>query len=1061
MPTLSSSTSDSIRSSIPGSPTQHLVIAVVLAFPALICPNVAFAQVDYVRDIKPILSDNCYTCHGPDESQRQGGDPDAGGLRLDQKATALADLGGYTAITPGKPEDSELIERINSTDPDLVMPPATHRKRLSDQQKALLQQWVKQGAKWSEHWAYVAPKRVHSTSTGTVNSQTVNSNWIDQFIHNKLDEHNLKPSPQSERHILLRRIYFDLIGLPPTSAEVAAFRADTSDTAWETVVDRLLKSPHFGERLAIYWLDLVRYADSVGYHGDQNVSVSPYRDYVIDAFNANMPFDRFTKEQLAGDLLPNPTLQQRIASGYNRLGMMSAEGGVQPKEYLAKYASDRVRNASGVWMGSTLGCAECHDHKFDPFSTKDFYRFAAFFADIKEKGLYSGGKFGTKIDVADPKLQQLLPPIDAEISALQQVLKTSTKPLQNAQQQWELELAQHKTQWVVIKPAEVRGLSGVKLKVLDKENSILASGGGSATNTYTVTTTTQLKGITGFRLDVLPHKSLPKQGPGRAGNGNFVVTEFTARLGDTLIPLQNATASREQGDGKTNPWGGWKAAATIDSDEKGATWGWAILPDSGKQNQLVVETSTPAGDGSEQLLTFEVQQNHKNHGHTLGHFRISVTTSAQPLTANTGGNVPPEVLKILNLPGDKRNPAQLQAVATYYRSIAPALQPTRNQLAKQQKQRTSIVQQHTRTTLVTEQVEPRVMRVLGRGDWMDESGEIVQPGIPQFLGGLQANADGTNNDARANRTDLADWLTSPNNPLTARVFVNRLWKLYFGSGLSSVLDDVGSQGEPPSHPELLDNLAIEFVDSGWDIKHMIKLMVMSAAYRQSSLMRDDLADTDPYNRLLARQSRFRFDAELVRDNALAVSGLLVTKVGGQSVKPYQPVGLYRHLNFPKREYKADAGESQYRRGLYTHWQRQFLHPAMKSFDAPAREECTAQRTRSNTPLAALVLLNDPSYVEAARVFAENAIKAQSTTNERISWIFEAALSRQPTSDEVAVLGSLLDQQRQRFKDKPAAVAKLVQIGLSPSASDIDPLELVTWMSVTRAIFNTHEFITRN
>ncbi|MFK7817498.1 MAG: PSD1 and planctomycete cytochrome C domain-containing protein [Planctomycetaceae bacterium] len=1022
----------------------------VICLLAVVNLPAAFAQqIDFNREIKPILSDKCYTCHGPDAETREGGGDD--GLRFDTKEGAFADLGGHFAIVAGDLDASELISRIKSADADLAMPPPSQVKQLTAAEKQKLAQWVKQGANWSGHWAYEPP----------VKSQRPPGNWIDGMVRQQLSSRGLKQASRAKKRILIRRAFFDLIGLPPSPAEVDAFLNDQSDSAWENLIDRLLSSPHFGERMAIYWLDLVRYADTVGYHGDQDVSVSPFRDYVIDAFNSNMPFDQFTREQLAGDLLANPTQSQLVASGYNKLGMMSAEGGAQPKEYLTKYASDRVRTASTVWLGSTLGCAECHDHKFDPFTQKDFYQFASFFADIKERGLYAGanrdGQWGPTVKVADEQLPKLLQPIDEKIERLTGSYEAAN--IADGLKKWESGFAESGTAWHYLQVEEPTALRGTKLSV-ESDQSVLASGPHGGTNVYTMTVQTRLSGITGFRVEALPHETLPGKGPGRAGNGNFVLSEFKVfaegeKGKKTPLKFVKAEADFEQADGKGNPYEGWKAIAAIDSDAKGSTWGWAVMPQFGKSHELVMQLDKSFSPTEPTRLRIEIHQNHKNPGHTIGRFRLSATTDAR-ISIHPRHALPENIQKLLAT--KERNEKQQAEIAAYYRTIAPELAEVRKRLAAAKAERKSTEERHTRRTLITVAVKPRTMRVLARGNWMDENGEVVTPSVPHFLPQLPSNSD-----ALATRLDLANWLTSSENPLTARVFVNRLWKLLFGTGLSKVLDDVGSQGEFPTHPKLLDELALEFTESGWNIKHMIKVIVMSETYQQSSLLRDELAEIDPYNRLLARQSRFRIDAELVRDNALAVSGLLVRQIGGRSVKPYQPPGLLRHLNFPRRKYKHDSGENQYRRGVYTHWQRQFLHPAMKSFDAPAREECTAERPRSNTPLAALVLLNDPSYVEASRVFAESILSDPkfSTDELRIDAIFERALSRAANERERTVLIWLLGSQRKRFQAAPEAAKELLSVGERPVGDAIDPVELAALLSVTRTVFNMHEFITRN
>ena len=843
--------------------------------------------------------------------------------------------------------------------------------------------------------------------------------------------------------------------------------------AYELAVDRLLASPHFGERMAVYWLDLVRYADTVGYHGDQNVGISPYRDYVIEAFNSNKPFDTFTREQLAGDLMENPTQEQLIASGYNRLGMMSAEGGVQPEEYLNKYASDRVRTTAAVWLGVTLGCAECHDHKFDPFSTREFYEFSAFFADIKEQGLYSGahqtGKWGPSMDVPDDELPELLKPIDLQLEQLRAALleNEQSKPNRVA---WEKSIRNGSYQWQPLATDQFQSIHKVEHKQLD-DQSILISGPNPNEETYTVTA--QLNSdVRSFRLEVIPDASLPKQGAGRASNGNLVITEVVVLPGDrsaqfselkddfsswseelkqTAVRLANPTATHEQTTGgNTHPDKKWSADSAFDQNKRGKQWGWAILPDVNQTQELVFQL---AEDQSlEGPVTFVIQQHHGNGSHTVGRFRLSAST-ASSATADPLRKLPDEIAQLVTAGLENRTPDQSEKVAAYYASIAPEFAQTNQQIDQLTRQREDLIKSHTRSTLITTAVPPREIRVLPRGNWMDKSGPVVQPGVPAALGERTW-------ETRPTRLDLANWIVDEENPVTSRVFVNRMWRLFFGSGISNVLDDVGSQGEPPSHPELLDFLAVEFMKNDWNVKSLIRTMVMSRTYRQTSSLRADLKQVDPENRLFARQSRFRLEAEFVRDHALATSDLLVREIGGRSVFPYQPVGLYRHLNFPARKYSPSSGADQYRRGLYTHWQRQYLHPAMKTFDAPPREECTAARPRSSTPLAALVLLNDPSYVEAARSLATHAIQAQPEAQDRLNWIFKKAFAREISQPETEVLKELLTAHLDFFNSDPNATKDFLAIGEFRSELEIDDPELAAWTSVCRAVINMHEFVLR-
>jgi hypothetical protein len=746
-------------------------------------------SVEFNRDVRPILSNACFACHGPDSKLRKAD------LRLDQEKDAYADRGdGPRILVPGKPADSELYRRITSTDPSKRMPPRKAHKTLRPEQIDVLRVWIEQGAKYQGHWSLLAPRRAEITA---VKDGKWARNPIDRFVLARLEKEGLRPSEEADRHTLIRRLSLDLRGLPPTPAEVDAFVADKSSGAYERLVDRLLASPHHGERLAVYWLDVVRYADSAGYHSDNERSLWMYRDYVISAFNQNLRFDRFVTEQLAGDLLLNPTRAQRIASGFNRLLQTTEEGGAQPKEYIAKYQADRVRNTATIFLGTTLGCCECHSHKFDPFTTKNFYQFGAFFADVQEVAV------------------------------------------------------------------------------------------------------------------------------GRQPQTPFPTPEQEARL---------------------------------------------------KQfDQQIAEL-----------------QKKKNAGPMLG---------------------------------------TLQKQRAAFLATVPS-------------------------SLVSTSGPPRVVRILPRGNWLDDSGEVVQPGVPESLG--RVNVKG-----RATRLDLARWLTAPENPLTARVFVNRLWMLFHGQGLVKTADDFGSQGGWPTHPELLDWLAVEFRESGWDVHHLIKLMVTSATYRQTSKVRPALRHADPYNYLLARQARFRLDAEFVRDNALAIGGLLTPKVGGPSVKPYQPAGYWRFLNFPTRDWQADKGPEEYRRGLYTFWQRTFLHPSLLAFDASTREECTIARPRSNIPQQALVLLNDPTYVEASRALAERLLREGGPgTEQRIQKAYRLALARPPSAEEVRLLSELHDRHLRQYQADAKAASALLRVGDRPAPADLPAAELAAWTSVARTVLNLHETITR-
>ncbi len=1033
----------------------HCEFGYVLASDPVPLPD----RIEFNRDVRPILSDRCFACHGPDKNTREAE------TRLDTLDGLHGVADKTRPVVPGDPDKSEMIRRIESSENDERMPPPEFGKDLSEYDKALLRRWIEQGATWEGHWAF-QPVRI--APTPKVTEDRFSKNAIDGHIFSALRQTGLEPSTKADPRSLVRRICFDLTGLPPKPEWVERFAADPSDEAYEKLVDELIESPQHGERMAVWWLDLVRYADSVGYHGDQPVPVTPFRDYVIDAFNSNKPFDRFTIEQLAGDLFPEPTTEQLIASGYNRLGMMSAEGGAQPKEYLSKYISERVRNVSGAWLGVTFGCCECHDHKFDPFPTKEFYQLEAFFADIQEQGLYNAGSktdpWGPEMAVPSAEQKQSMDDLSARIASVRKLLETPTEALASSQVQWE------KTQvaWTTLKPLSVKSLNGATLTA-QEDASILASGKSPKTDTYEVTFS-DVPEFTAIRMEVLPHDSLPKKGPGRAGNGNFVLSEFEAywistpekdkepTTEDTLvaesIPLQNATATYEQvGAADGNPYSKWAIAAAIDHDAKGPTWGWGIMEQAGRSNTAVFERVPEAPISANRQLKLVLKQDLDNPKHTVGRFRIATTNAPRPITAATG--VPPEIEGVLQVAQTDRTDAQREQIAKHYRSIAPELQANREQVERLTKELEQLDTKVPRT-LVTKRVEPRLIRVLSRGNWMDESGEVVEPGIPAILG-KRPEVSG-----RLTRMDLAKWIVSPDNPLTSRVAVNRLWKLFYGYGLSRKLDDLGAQGDWPTHPQLLDTLAVEFMQSGWDMKHIVKLMVMSETYKQSSLPSATASEKDPYNKWLSHQGRWRLDAEFVRDNAMAISGLLVQSIGKNNGRPFQPKGYWDYLNFPKREWQIGVGEQLYRRGLYTLWQRQYLHPSLLAFDAPGREECTAERTRSNTPLQALVLLNDPIYVESARAFAQRIVGCgKSNDEERVEWAIRESLCRKVDSNEAQLLLSLLSKHRTEYAADTASADKLLSVGEYPVAPDVNRVELAAWTSVARAILNLHETITRN
>jgi len=1018
--------------------------------------NPPLPAIEFNSQIRPILADNCYLCHGPDQGTRKAG------LRLDERDAALEGVKGRPAIVPGQSAASELAKRISSQDPDFRMPKPESGRSLTPQQVALLRQWIDQGAKYETHWAYVPPRK---KALPSVRDTAWPRNPLDLFILAELEKLRLKPSPQADARTLIRRLSFDLLGLPPSVEEVDAFVADTSPQAYERLVERLLASPHYGERMAVSWLDLVRFADTAGYHGDQDVDVWPYRDYVVRAFNENLPFDQFTREQLAGDLLPNATPQQKVASAYNRLNMVTREGGAQAKEYLAKYAADRVRTTSSVWMASTLGCAQCHDHKFDPFSMKDFYRFAAFFADVKEQGVYESSGF---YDAFPPVIRVTRGAQTGKLAALTAALATAAQDesrlgeLNTGLHSNKLSLAEARQQVAAalnldaeaLTPALAEWESAVRERIrTGKEREVTlivedAARGGQKDGSWLL-------------VDQAEGKPTHSGKRVRPQSGEGVVQHFAAdftepqklRQGDRLYAYVYL-------DAKQPP-----AALMLQWDTGGRKWAhrafWGKdlvpfgsigqdapdhrragdLPSAGGWARLEVQAATVGLEPGDEIRGLALTQ----HGGRAWWDDAGVVSL----------DVPPEdVLKIVKKDPDLRTDGDRKVLlAQFFEDGALKTATAKRLAARLARER---FEEGLPRCVVTESVTPRETRVLPRGNWMDDSGELVQPGIPHAF--RQPKAEG---GRRLTRLDLADWVAAPDNPLTGRVFVNRLWKSCFGAGLSKVLDDLGTRGEWPRQLDLLDWLAVEFTDSHWDVKHLVRLLVTSAAYRQSSRPDEKLKELDPFNRLCARQSRWRLDAEFVRDNALAISGLLVPAIGGPSVNPYQPADYYKELNFPKRTYTPDRGENQYRRGLYTHWQRTFLHPSLAAFDAPSREECTAERTLSNTPLQALTLLNDPTYLEAARVFAQHILEQGGASfGERLRWGYRRALARAPLAREEAAMKALFDQQLAEFRSDPHAAKQLVQAGYAPVPETLEPCQWAAWTSVGRTLLNLHETIVR-
>ena len=1077
-------------------------IRITAQTPAAKAPTSA-SEVNFDREVRPILSNNCFRCHGPDESSR------VGGFRLDLREEATKQQAVGTPIVPGDTDHSELIMRITSKDDSVMMPPVYSNNKLTDAQKDTLRRWIGQGAKYESHWSY---QPIVRPAVPTVSQNPANP--VDAFIDARLAKEGLKPSPEADRRTLIRRVTLDLTGLLPTEEQVAAFEADRSPDAYEKIVDRLLATPEYAEQQAVHWLDAVRYADSAGYHSDGTRPVWLYRDYVLKAFRDNKPFSDFTREQLAGDLIPNATVDQKIAAAYNRLSRSSAEGGLQPKEYYAKYGADRVRDLSVAWLGTSMGCSECHNHKFDPILTKDFYAMKAFFADVKEDGLVQDvgpTAFAPKMSVYQPGQKEAIDAGQKQIDEARKILDQRAAGLADEQRQWEKEeLVRYMSGELAWQfPIPIEATASKATLTIQKEEikqdprtlstsvsmgagMISVDGPNPDTETYNVTIQPGAGKWASIGIETGQDDSLPGANISR-GSERFVVSEVDMEVNGTKFPFSFAMSD-------VSPVAGTAAMDAIDGDSK---TGWAIgAVARGPRTMLMLRLPLPVVTDAQSKMTIHIHQDSDLRKATIGRFRIALAASANTWPGTGGKNAvknaiaradrdagaplaplapakvdtpvvappppqhdgaPANLIATLFLAPDKRSVDQKKLVVDYFEYANADLQPARIELAKLEAKQAHLVAE-VPEVMVTESVEPRETRILPRGNWMDETGDVVQPAIPEFLGKLETNGK------RATRMDLANWLVSPSNPLTARAFANRMWQELFGIGISKNLEDLGSQGEAPVHPELLDWLASEFMKPQyqaagtheWDVKHLLRTIVTSNTYKQSSVSNPDLDKRDPENRLLARQSPMRIDAEAVRDTALEISGLLVEQFGGNSVKPYEPEGYLAALNFPKREWTASHGNDLYRRSVYTHWQRTFLHPMLANFDAPTREECTVNRMVSDTPLQALDLLNDPIFVEAARVFAENILdKGGKTVDTQISWAFERSLERKPTESELKTLRDLQRNAALHFETDKTGATALLTVGESPVPNNMNTADLAAMTSVARVILNLHEAITRD
>lgn len=1034
---------------------------------------VSFADdVHFNRDVKPILSENCFQCHGPDDAHR------AAGLRLDQRDPAMKPAeSGATAIVPNDPDHSELLKRVTSSDADLHMPPAESGKVLTPEQVDILRRWIQQGAKYEGHWAF---EKVQSPAVPQVSVELTSSvaNPVDSFIIAKLQSLGMKPSVEADRVTLLRRATLDITGLPPTLDELDAFLKDKSPKAWENVVDRLLASPHYGERMAISWLDNARYADSNGFQVDSSREMWAWRDWVINAYNSNMPFNQFTIEQLAGDMLANPTQDQIIATGFNRNHRLNGEGGRIEQEWFVETVIDRVETTGLTWLGLTLNCCRCHDHKYDPVSQREFYQLFAYFNSVEESGVLAPTT--KRAENTPPLLTLLTPELAQQQRELQQTVATLTTQrdevvgtLPELVKAWEVHVRSRETRpvWQRPEPRSVTSVGGATLTRMD-DGSWLASGANPPNDEYRIEIPLQSSRLSGILLETLPDPSLPAQSLGRGFNGNFVLTGVSAELqvGDAApvaVALKKVQADYEQPNYTAS-----KIRLDVrPKDRRGKIpSGWAIDgndPAKKIARRVFFAPESPVAAVSGSLLIIRMTHDSQFADHNVGRFRVSVSDADSEQVGLGDGGLPDDIRTILDVAEESRTADQTAQLHKYFREQTDnPIRKAQNALTEAQAKLAEF-NANLPTTMVMKETKPREAFILTRGEY-DRPADKVERATPAFLPPLP---DGASND----RLGFAQWIVSDTNPLTARVWVNREWERFFGTGLVKTSENFGSQAEYPSHPELLDWLADQFMHptalpqvdgkpaQAWDMKALQKLILMSATYRQTSHTDKDRLALDPDNRLLSRGPRFRLSAELIRDQALAVSGLLVKRIGGPSVRPYMPEGVWDETSKygDLRGYKHDKGEGLYRRTMYTIWKRTAAPPSLLLFDATNREVCTIKRSRTNTPLQALALLNEVTFVEAAKALALRIIaEGGSTDSDRLVYGFRLVTGRMPSVQELQVLVEGLKSDRATFAQSPEAAVQLLKVGELSLESQLDPIEVASWTTTANVLLNLDEFVTR-
>lgn len=1009
-------------------------------------------NVTFNMDVRQILSDACFACHGFDEKERKAD------LRLDTAEGAFADLGGYQAFLPKSLEESEAWLRIISDDENDVMPPPDFHKKLTEKEKDILKRWIEQGAVYEEHWSFVSPQKP------AVPEVEGSRNPIDSFLRDRLKKEGLKPNPKADRETLIRRVTLDLTGLPPTPAEVDAFLKDKSPDAYESLVSSLMERPTHGEHLARYWLDLARYADTHGLHLDNERSMWPYRDWVVRAFNENITFDEFTRWQLAGDLLEDPSREQLIASGFNRCNVTTSEGGSINEEWVYRYAVDRTTTMIEIWMGLTGGCAVCHDHKFDPVSAKDYYSLYSFFHSAADPAMD-----GNKIDTP-PILRLTSPEDEKRVIELDQKIAAA-----------DAKIAEAVAKMTYIDPAEQKPAPQVQ-----KTEAVWFEDG------FPKGTNPQVAGA--------PLK-LVKRGEGEVFSGNIAISrsapnalaqDFYSGGAEFVVPDKGTIFVHAFLDPKAPPEaimiqfhaGGWKHRAVWGAEEKigfgklGTVEKVHIgaLPETGRWVKLEVPAAKLGLKKGTKITGYAFTQ----FGGTVGWDRLGISSETNPVTdpmwswkvwteQNQGrrNNALPEGLRQLvrGKRADQWSEAEQKRIkdfwlTNFYAGAQDALGPLKAEKVPWEQEKEKIEKDAPITFVMADLAEARESFVMERGQY-DNPGEKVTRDVPEFLPGLGEKPEGRD----YNRLDLANWLVGGDHPLTARVTVNRFWQQFFGTGLVETSEDFGSQGEPPSHPRLLDWLAVQFVEDGWDMRKLVTRIVTSQAYRQHSKSNPELLERDPDNRLLARGPRLRLDAEVLRDQVLSLSGLLVTTIGGKGVKPYQPPNIWEPVGFGSsntRYYKQDTGDALYRRSLYTFLKRTAPPPFMASFDAPNREQSCSRRGRSNTPLQALQLMNDVQHVEAARNLANRILKEGGANDkDRIRWAWRVATARWPEVEEAEAVQNVLTQHRNRYSSDEAAAKELISFGESSVEEKVDPIELAAYTLVANLLLNLDEVVSKN